>query len=289
MEPTAILILLMIISLGAALLAGYPVAFTLAGVALLFAALGLLLKGAFGLDMGTLDVGYIGLLPERMIGNMTNELLLAVPLFVTMGVMLERSKVAEDLVAVLGDVCAGWPGGLPISITLVGALLAASTGIVGATVVTLGLLSLPTMLRRGYDPGFASGSIAAAGTLGQIIPPSIVLVLLGDVLSSAYQESQRAQEIFSPQPLSVGELFAGALVPGLGLVLLYMLYQAGVAFFRPQMCPQGAPEDCQPVTFGRLLRALVARSQNQSEMNRKLVVLGEVERFHTIKRYPYRL
>ena len=258
MEPAAILTLLMIVSLGAALLAGYPVAFTLAGVALIFAGLGLALKGLFGLDMGPLDVGYIGLLPERMLGNMTNEVLLAVPLFVAMGVMLERSRVAEDLIEALGDVCARWPGGLGISVTLVGALLAASTGIVGATVVTLGLLSLPTMLRRGYDPGFAAGSIAAAGTLGQIIPPSIVLVLLGDVLSSAYQEAQRVQQIFSPQPLSIGELFAGALLPGLGLVLLYILYQAGVAFFRPQMSPVEAAEDRRPVGLGRLLRALVA-------------------------------
>ena len=151
MEPTAILTLLMIVSLGAALLAGYPVAFTLAGVALIFGALGLALKGLFGLDMGPLDAGYIGLLPERMLGHMTNEVLLAVPLFVAMGVTLERSKVAEDLIEVLGDVWVRWPGGLGISVTLVGALLAASTGIVGATVVTLGLLSLPTMLRRGGE------------------------------------------------------------------------------------------------------------------------------------------
>jgi TRAP-type mannitol/chloroaromatic compound transport system permease large subunit len=258
MEPTAILTLLMIASLGAALLAGYPVAFTLAGVALIFATLGLVLKGFLGLDMGPLDAGYIGLIPERMLGNMTNEVLLAVPLFVAMGVTLERSKVAEDLIETLGDVCVRWPGGLGISITLVGALLAASTGIVGATVVTMGLLSLPTMLKRGYDPGFAAGSIAAAGTLGQIIPPSIVLVLLADVLSSAYQESQRALGIFSPQPLSVGELFAGAILPGLGLVLLYILYQAGVAYFRPHLSPKGDEEDCRPINAGRLLRALVA-------------------------------
>ncbi|MGK7344737.1 MAG: TRAP transporter large permease subunit, partial [Candidatus Nitrospinota bacterium M3_3B_026] len=170
----------MVAALFAALLLGYPVAFTLGGVALIFGYIGL-------------GVEFFNLLPLRLWGIMTNFTLLAVPLFVFMGVMLEKSRVAEELLEAMGALFGSLRGGLGISVVVVGALLAASTGIVGATVVTMGLLSLPTMLRRGYDPALASGSIAAAGTLGQIIPPSIVLVLLGDQLSSAYSEAQRAQ------------------------------------------------------------------------------------------------
>ena len=139
--------------------------------------------------------------------------------------MLEKSKVAEELLENMDRVFQNIRGGLGISVSIVGALLAASTGIVGATVVTMGLLSLPTMLSKGYDPKIATGTVAAAGTLGQIIPPSIVLVLLGDVLSNAYQKSQLDMGVFSPETLSVGELFAGALIPGIVLVLFYILYQ----------------------------------------------------------------
>ncbi len=169
------------------LLAGYPVAFSLAGTALAFAFIGQML-GAF-------DFAFLQALPNRLFGIMNNETLVAVPLFVFMGVMLERSRVAENLLETMAVLFGRRRGGLGISVTLVGMLLAASTGIVGATVVTMGLLSLPTMLRRGYDPGIATGTICASGTLGQIIPPSIVLVLLGDVLSAAYQQAQLDQGI----------------------------------------------------------------------------------------------
>jgi TRAP-type mannitol/chloroaromatic compound transport system permease large subunit len=211
------------------LLCGFPVAFTLAGTALLFALL--------GLAFGVFDMGLFGAMASRIYGTMTNEVLIAVPLFVFMGVMLERSKVAEELLETMGAAFGSMRGGIGLSVSIVGALLAASTGIVGATVVTMGLLSLPTMLRRGYNPSLACGSICAAGTLGQIIPPSIVLVLLGDVLSSAYQKAQLEQGIFSPETVSVGDLFAGALLPGLMLVGMYILYQLCVAFFMPSSSP----------------------------------------------------
>ncbi|MFW5661242.1 MAG: TRAP transporter large permease subunit, partial [Oceanicaulis sp.] len=199
-----ILPFLMFIAAFAALLRGYPVAFSLAGVGIAFALLGL------ALDL--FDPLHLRAFPQRIYGNimeMDKAILVAVPLFVFMGVMLEKSRVAEELLEAMGALFGSLRGGLGISVVVVGALLAASTGIVGATVVTMGLLSLPTMLRRGYDPSLASGSIAAAGTLGQIIPPSIVLVLLGDQLSSAYAEAQRAQGVFSPDIVSVGDLFAG--------------------------------------------------------------------------------
>jgi tripartite ATP-independent transporter DctM subunit len=202
----------------AALLRGYPVAFTLAGVAILFALIGL------ALDL--FDPLHLRAFPQRIYGNimeMDKAILVAVPLFVFMGVMLEKSRIAEELLEAMGALFGAMRGGLGISVVIVGALLAASTGIVGATVVTMGLLSLPTMLKRGYDPGLASGTIAASGTLGQIIPPSIVLVLLGDQLSSAYADAQRRQGIFSPDIISVGDLFAGALIPGLMLVGAYIL------------------------------------------------------------------
>jgi len=212
------------------LLSGFPVAFVLGGTGLLF--------GLIGTLTGTLDFTFLELLPNRLFGNLIkNELLFAVPLFVAMGVMLEKSNVAEDLLENMGRLFGSLNGGLGISVTIVGALLAASTGIVGATVVTMGLLSLPTMLRRGYDPSLASGTIAAAGTLGQIIPPSIVLILLADVMSSAWQQAQINKGIFSPTPMSAGELFAGALLPGLALVGLYILYQIANALLRPDSCP----------------------------------------------------
>ncbi len=221
-------ILMFVVTFGL-LIAGFPVAFTLAGSALLFAAL--------GMAFGVFDFSYVRPLPQRIFGTMTNTTLIAVPLFVFMGVMLERSRVAEELLTAMGRLFGPMRGGLGLSVTLVGALLAASTGIVGATVVTMGLLSLPTMLKRGYDPALACGSISAAGTLGQIIPPSIVLVLLGDVLSSAYQTAQLQQGIFSPKTVSVGDLFAGALFPGLMIVGLYMAYQIFVAITQPDSSP----------------------------------------------------
>ena len=212
-----------------ALMLGFPVAFTLAGSSLLFA--------LFGMMMGVFDSSYFYALPQRIFGTMTNEVLIAVPLFVFMGTMLERAKIAEDLLDNMTHILAGVRGGLAVSVTIVGALLAASTGIVGATVVTMGLLSLPTLLKRGYDPAIASGAITAAGTLGQIIPPSIVLVLLGDVIANAYQKAQLEQGIFSPETVSVGELFAGALIPGFILVGIYIVYQIIIATIYPHKAP----------------------------------------------------
>src|SRR5690606_1246210 len=157
--------------------------------------------------------------PHRLFGIMNNYTLVAVPLFVFMGVMLEKSRLAEELLENMTKVCGRLLGGLGISVVLVGTLLAASTGIVGATVVTMGLISLPTMLKRGYAPSFATGTICATGTLGQIIPPSIALVLLGDVLSSAYQQAQLREGIYNPRTISIGDLFIAAIIPGLVLVL----------------------------------------------------------------------
>jgi len=211
------------------LIGGFPVAFTLGGSALLF--------GIVGWFIGAFDMSFVAAMPQRIFGTMSNEVLIAVPLFVFMGVMLERSRVAEELLDSMGKLFGTLRGGLGISVCIVGALLAASTGIVGATVVTMGLLSLPTMLRRGYDPALSCGTICAAGTLGQIIPPSIVLILLGDQISNAYTDAQRELGNWSPEPVSVGDLFAGALLPGLGLVLLYIAYVALVAWLRSKAAP----------------------------------------------------
>ncbi len=224
------LVILMFLATFACLLAGFPVAFTLSGVALLF--------GLFSYAFGVFDITFVQAMPQRIFGTaMWNEVLLAVPLFIFMGVMLERSRVAEELLESMGLLFGRLRGGLGISVLIVGALLAASTGIVGATVVTMGLLSLPTMLRRGYDPKLASGMICASGTLGQIIPPSIVLVILGEQISNAYVDAQREIGNWSPDPVSVGDLFAGALLPGLLLVGLYMLYQIIMAWIRPKSSP----------------------------------------------------
>ncbi|MEM7706483.1 MAG: TRAP transporter large permease subunit [Pseudomonadota bacterium] len=230
------------------LMAGFPVAFTLAGVSLLFAAV--------GAAAGVFDPAFLSAVPNRIFGIMGNETLLAVPLFVFMGIVLERSKLAEDLLGAMAGLFHRLRGGLGVAVLLVGMLMAASTGIVGATVVTMGLMSLPSMLKAGYDPRLASGSICAAGTLGQIIPPSIVLVLLGDVISNAYQQAQRDQGIFSPETVSVGELFAGALLPGLLLVGAYMAYVLLVALTRPERAPRAADGDEPTPALGELLKAL---------------------------------
>ena len=232
----------------AALLAGYSVAATLAGVALLFALVG----AAFGI----FDLGVLGFLPSRLYGIVTNQTLIAVPLFVLMGVTLERTRIADTLLESLSSVMGSMRGGLGIAVTLVGMLMAASTGIVGATVVTMGLLALPTMLRHGYDPRLATGTICATGTLGQIIPPSIALVLLGDVLSGAYQQAQLTQGVFSPKTVSVGDLFAGALLPGLVLVALYVGYIAVTAFTRPKRAPGVARDRREGSSLWTLLRGL---------------------------------
>lgn len=222
--------LLMFLCVCLVLMLGYPVAFSLGGTALVFAGIGIV--------SGHFDPSLLGALPNRLYGTITNSTLVAVPLFVMMGVMLEKSKVAEQLLGNMADLFGPLRGGLAISVVVVGTLLAASTGIVGATVVTMGLLSLPTMLKRQYDPKLATGVICATGTLGQIIPPSIALVLLGDILSSAYQQAQLNMGIHSPKTVSVGDLFIGALVPGALLVALYLAYLFAYAHLNPQAAPQ---------------------------------------------------
>ena len=231
------------------LLAGFPVAFTLGGTALIFAAVGVV--------GGTFNEALLLGLPNRVFGIMTNETLVAVPLFVFMGVTLERARIAEELLETLSALFGTLRGGLGISVTLVGMLLAASTGIVGATVVTMGLLSLPTMLKRGYSPEVAAGTICASGTLGQIIPPSIILVMLGDVMTTAYQQAQLEMGIYSPKTVSVGDLFAGALIPGLMLVGLYVLYILGVAFFKPASMPAHQQEGEERVSLIKVIKALL--------------------------------
>ena len=214
------------------LLFGFPVALTLAGTALLFA--------GGGVIAGYFDASFVGALPGRMFGTVTNETLVAVPLFILMGVTLERAKIAEELLTAMASGLGDRTGGLGISVVIVGALLAASTGIVGATVVTMGVLALPSMLRAGYNPSLATGLICATGTLGQIIPPSIALVLLGDIMSTAYQQAQLQSGIINTQTVSVGDLFVGSFIPGLVLVGLYLGYVLFMAWRDPSSCP--APE-----------------------------------------------
>jgi len=228
------------------LMCGFPVAFTLAGTSLLFAGIGLL--------TGTFDAAFLSAMPNRLFGVLSNQILIAVPLFVFMGVMLEKSRIAEQLLRNLGLLFGPARGGLGISVILVGMLLAASTGIVGATVVTMGLISLPAMLRNQYSPALASGTICATGTLGQIIPPSTALIILGDVLSSAYQQAQLKMGIFSPDTVSVADLFVGALVPGLLLVVGYLAYVIVVAIVKPNAAP--AVADREPLTPRFLLSLL---------------------------------
>ena len=226
---------------------GYPVALTLSGVSLLFAAI-----GAFA---GVFDSAFISLIPNRIFGILVNPNLFAVPLFVFMGSMLEKSRIAEDLLKNMELVFGRLPGGLGIAVILVGMLLAASTGIVGATVVTMGILSLPTMLNAGYRPSLACGTLCATGTLGQIIPPSICLVLLGEVISNAYQQSQLNAGVFAPDFVSIGDLFAGAIIPGFLLVFSYGLYVFVVAIVRPDDAPS-VKEVAADISAFELLKAL---------------------------------
>ncbi|MBF0389118.1 MAG: TRAP transporter large permease subunit [Desulfamplus sp.] len=213
------------------LLLGYPVAFTIGGIAMFFGVLG------FGFD-------FFNLMPIRIWGTMTNFSLLAVPLFIYMGVMLEKSGLAEELLETMSLVFAKVKGGLAMSVVFVGALMGASTGIVGATVVTMGLLSLPTMLRRNYDVALTTGTIAASGTLGQIIPPSIVLVLLGDIMG-----------------VPIGDLFIGAVIPGLILVVLYMLYIFIISTIKPELAPPIPQEELDAIStkqlYIRVIKALI--------------------------------
>ncbi|WP_299584026.1 TRAP transporter large permease subunit [uncultured Microbulbifer sp.] len=251
--------LLMFAAVCALLMFGYPVAFTLAGTALITAGLGII--------FGAFDGQFLRAFPDRLYGIMQNGTLVAVPLFVLMGVILERAKIAEDLLINLTKVFMGAPAGMAISVVVVGALLAASTGIVGATVVTMGLMSLPTMLKKGYSPTLATGTICATGTLGQIIPPSIALVLLGDTLSNAYQQAQLSAGIFNPKPVSVGDLFIGAIIPGVLLVAAYIIYLLFVARRGAALAP---PAEREPLEVWPLLRSLFP------PITLMLVVLGSI-------------
>ena len=213
MELIPLLLLLLIC---AALLIGYPVAFTLAGVSILFALI--------CIPFGVFDPTIFKSIPIRIFGIMNNVTLLAVPLFIFMGAILEKSGIAAKMLENMAAAFRKTKGGLSISIIIVGALLAASTGIVGATVVTMGLMSLPILINQGYEKGFSAGLVASTGTLGQIIPPSIALVLLGDVMSNAYQRAQNDMGIFSQQTVTVGDLFIGAIVPGIMICFGYLFY-----------------------------------------------------------------
>ncbi|HYA05484.1 MAG TPA: TRAP transporter large permease subunit [Xanthobacteraceae bacterium] len=249
-EPLAIA---MVIAVCALLLVGYPVALTLAGTSLAFAAV--------GAAVGAMQFSLIGALPERIFGVMSNDVLLAIPLFIFMGVMLERSRIAEELLETMGRLFGALPGGLGLSVVVVGVLLAAAKGVVGATTVTMGLIVLPSMLRHGYDKALAAGTVAATATLAQIFPPATVLVLLGDQLSNSYQAAQLAKGNFAPQTVSVADLFAGAIFPGLVLVMLYLLYLVAVAMFVPDKSPAIAPEPGAPRGLAltrRLVAALIA-------------------------------
>jgi tripartite ATP-independent transporter DctM subunit len=210
---------------------GYPVAFALGGTALLFASI--------GVEVGLLDWALMQALPDRVFGVMSNYVLLAVPFFIFMGTMLEKSRLAEDLLKTVGQLFGRARGGLAIAVVVVGALLAAATGVVGASVVAMGLISMPVMLRYGYSEELAAGVITASGTLGQIIPPSIVLVVLADQLG-----------------ISVGDLFVGALVPGLVLAGLYGLYAIGVAFVRPTAAP-ALPDEALDIERSRLIQRVL--------------------------------
>ena len=246
--------ILLVLAVVAVLLSGFPVAFAYAGTSLLFSFIGMY----FLTDI--FDPAFLNTTHNKLYALMIKDELMAVPLFVFMGVMLERSRVAENLLDTMGMLFGSLRGGLGISVILVGMLLAASTGIVGATIVTMGLLSLPTMLKRNYDPSLAAGTICASGTLGQIIPPSIILILLADQLSSEYANAQLEMGRFEPVTFGPGEFFAGALIPGLLLVLLYILYLIVIAIFQPARLPAIPIEDRRfnrKQLFVRVIKVLV--------------------------------
>jgi TRAP-type mannitol/chloroaromatic compound transport system permease large subunit len=232
------------------LMSGYIVAFTLGGLAILV--------GFGGIAIGAFDQALFAALPNRFWGVITNPVLVAVPLFVFMGVVLERSGIAESLLTTMGQLFGSLRGGLALSVVLVGALLAAATGVVGATVVTMGLLSLPAMMRAGYDPKLATGTICAAGTLGQIIPPSTVLIFLADILQGANSAAQLSLGNFAPDTVSVGDLFAGAILPSLVLVGMFILYIIWKAIFHPETCPPVAMTPAEKAGLGlRVVGALI--------------------------------
>ncbi|MGZ2257512.1 TRAP transporter large permease [Roseobacter sp. A03A-229] len=240
--------LIMFAALMVTILSGFPVSFSIAGVAVGFAYLGWVL--------GVMDVSLLGALGQRAFGLITNTVLIAIPVFVLMGAILEKSKIAEELLDMMGRSFGQLRGGLGISVVLVGALLAASTGIVGATVVAMGLIALPTMLRAGYSAPVAAGIVCTAGTLGQIIPPSTLLIILADVMSNAFQQAQYEQGKFSVEALSVGQFFAAAILPGLLLVALYLIYILIRGALRPQDMPPAEIGLARPTSL-EILSAIV--------------------------------
>ena len=232
----------------AILIWGYPVAFSLAGSALITASISF----CFGL----FDIHFLSSIPERIYGIMLNDALVSIPLFILMGLILERTKLAEDLLKSMATILGRWPAGLGLSVFIVGAILAASTGVVGATVIAMGLISLPEMLKQNYSKSVAAGIVCASGTLGQIIPPSVVLIILGDVIGSAHQQAQLSLGNYSPESVSVADLFVGAIVPGFLLVGLYILYLLALAFFKPQAVPKAEVQLWNKSIFSVLLPPL---------------------------------
>ena len=235
---TEYLDLIMFAALMVAILSGFPVSFSIAGVGIAFAYL--------GWALGVMDISLLGSMGQRVFGLISNQVLIAIPLFVLMGALLEKSRIAEELLDTMGRLFGQLRGGLGISVVLVGALLAASTGIVGATVVAMGMIALPTMLRAGYNPRVASGIVCTAGTLGQIIPPSTLLIILADVMSNAFQQAQYEQGKFSVEALSVGQFFAAAILPGILLVCLYLIYILVRGVLRPGDMPPAAADQPRP-------------------------------------------
>jgi tripartite ATP-independent transporter DctM subunit len=224
-----ILSILLFLAVLGTLLIGYPIAITLAGISLIFAFI--------GHQFGAFDYSFLHSLPSRYLGSMLNEVLVAVPLFIFMGLVLERSGIAESLLTTMGQLFGKLRGGLAFSVILVGAMLAASTGVVGATVVTMGLISLPAMMRAGYDKRLLSGTICASSTMAQLIPPSTVLIFIGDILAGVNQAAQIKKGNFTPDPISVGDLFAGALIPGFIMVSVYLIWIVYKAVFQPETVP----------------------------------------------------
>jgi len=240
--------IVMFAALMVAVLSGFPVAFSIAGTAIVFAFLGWYL--------GVMNIALLGAMSQRIFGLLTNNVLIAIPLFVLMGAILEKSRIAEEMLDTMGRSFGQLRGGLGISVVFVGMLLAASTGIVGATVVAMGMIALPTMLRSGYDPRVASGVVCSAGTLGQIIPPSTLLIILSDVVSNSYQQAQYEQGKFTIDTISVGQVFASAILPGLTLVVLYIVYLLLRGWLRPQDLPTVSMDVAKP-DFGELMRAIL--------------------------------
>ncbi len=251
---------LLVVAVIAALMAGYPAALTLGGISLIAALIGGA-SGAFPLPL-------LNALPSRIFGVVTNESLTAIPLFILMGVTLERTRIAEDLLGALAKSFGNWRGGLGVAVVVVGTLLAAAKGVVGATTVTMGLIVLPTMLKSGYDPRLAAGTVAATSTLAQVFPPATVLVLLGDQIGNAWQAAQLEQGNFAPHPATVTDLFAAAIVPGFLLVTLYIAFLVLVAWLRPDLSPAMAGE-------GRADRAMVVRAL-VAPLGLILIVLGAI-------------